>query len=96
MRKNCFSYPVETADGAFGESEVLAETLRKAAGSDAPRVLIVADMSVVQRTEGLGAEIGRYVQRHGIQLAGSPVGIAAGEKIKSDGLKSAVTIASAR
>ena len=95
MRKNCFSYPVETTDGAFGESDVLAETLRKVVGSDEPRVLIVADMNVVQRTEGLGAEIGRYVKRHGIQLAGSPVVIAAGEKIKADGLKSAVTIASA-
>lgn len=95
MRKNCFSYPVETADGAFGESEVLAETLRKAAGSDAPRVLIVADMNVVQKTEGLGALIGRYVKRHNIQLAGSPVVLAAGEKVKSDSLKSALTVAAA-
>lgn len=95
MRKNCFSYPVETVDGAFGESEVLAETIRKAAGSDAPRVLIVADMNVVQRSEGLGSRIGSYVKRHGIQLAGSPVVVAGGEKIKADSLKSAVGMASA-
>lgn len=95
MRKNCFSYPVETADGAFGDSDVLADTLRKVAGSDEPRVLIVADLNVVQRTEGLGAEIGRYVQRNGIQLAGSPVVVAAGEKIKADSLKTALRIVSA-
>ena len=95
MRKNCCTYPVETADGAFEESDVLAGALRAAAGQDSPRVLIVADMNVVQRTAGLGAAIGRYVQRHGIRLAGSPVVVAAGEKIKADNLKSALKIVSA-
>lgn len=94
MQKNCFSYPVEFVEDAFGESDVLANTLRKVTGSDEPKVLIVADMNVVQRIEGLGTKIGRYVQEHGIRLAGSPVVIAGGEKIKADNLQSALRIVS--
>ena len=95
MQKSCFSYPVEFTDDAFGESPVLAETLKKASGSENPRVLIVADLNVVQRTEGLGAKIGRYVQAHGICLAGSPVVMAGGEKVKADNLQSALNVVSA-
>ena len=94
MQKNCFSYPVEFAEDAFGASDVLANTLKKVTGSDEPKVLIVADMNVVQRIEGLGSKIGRYVQEHGIRLAGSPVVIAGGEKIKADNLQSALKIVS--
>ena len=94
MRKNCFSYPVEFAEDAFGGSAVLADTLRKVTGSDEPKVLIVADMNVVQHTEGLGSKIGRYVQEHKICLAGSPVVIGGGEKIKADNLQSALKIVS--
>ncbi|MBQ0032945.1 MAG: iron-containing alcohol dehydrogenase [bacterium] len=94
MQKNCFSYPIEFAEDAFGESDVLANTLRKVTGSDEPKVLIVADMNVVQRIEGLGTKIGHYVQEHGIRLAGSPVVIAGGEKIKADNLQSALKIVS--
>ena len=94
MQKSCFSYPVEFTDDAFGESDVLADTLRKVTGSDEPKVLIVADMNVVQRTEGLGSKIGRYVQGHKIRLAGSPVVIGGGEKIKADNLQSALKIVS--
>ena len=57
-------------------------------------MLIVADMNVVQRTEGLGSKIGRYVQGHKIRLAGSPVVIGGGEKIKADNLQSALKIVS--
>ena len=81
------------ADDAFGESDVLADVLRKASGTDSTRVLIVADMNVVQRTAGLGAKIGRYVQGHGLCLADSPVVVAAGEKIKADGLRSMIHMA---
>lgn len=95
MQKNCFSYPVEFVEDAFGESPVLAETLRKVTGSDSPKALIVADLNVVQRTEGLGQKIGRYVQKHGIVLAGSPVVLAGGEKVKTDNLQSALKIVSA-
>ena len=83
MQKSCYSYPVEFVEDVFGESSVLADLLKKATGSDEPKVLIVADMNVVQRTEGLGTKIGRYVQAHGIRLAGSPVVIAGGERINS-------------
>ena len=94
MQKSCFSYPVEFTEDAFGESAVLADTLRKVTGSDEPKVLIIADMNVVQRTEGLGSRIGRYVQEHRIRLAGSPVVIGGGEKVKADNLQSAMKIVS--
>ena len=95
MQKSCFSYPVEFAEDVFGASAVLADTLKKVTGSDSPKVLIVADMNVVQRTEGLGTRIGRYVQEHGIRLAGSPVVVAGGEKVKADNLQSALKVVSA-
>ena len=95
MQKSCFSYPVEFCEDAFGESAVLADVLKKVTGSEEPKVLIVADMNVVQRTEGLGSRIGRYVQGHGIRLAGSPVVIAGGEKVKADSLQSALKVVSA-
>ena len=95
MQKSCFGYPVEFADDVFGDSAVLAQALKKVTGSETPRILIVADQNVVQRTEGLGSKIGRYVQAHGIVLAGSPVVISGGEKIKADNLQSALQVVSA-
>ena len=94
MQKNCFSYPVEFAEDAFGASDVVAKALKRITGSDEPKVLIVADMNVVQRVEGLGSRIGRYVQEHGIRLAGSPVVIGGGEKVKADNLQSALKVVS--
>ena len=90
-----FDYPVEFVEDAFGESPVLAETLKKVTGSEKPRIMIVADLNVVQRTEGLGSKIGRYFNEHGIQLAGSPVVVAGGEKIKVDNLQCALKVMSA-
>lgn len=96
MRKNSYPYPVEFAEDVFNvENETLAVILRTVTGADKPRVMIVADMNVVQHSEGLGTKIGRYVQAHGIQLTGSPVVIAGGEKVKSDDLQSVVNIVSA-
>ena len=95
MQKSCFGYPVEFADDVFGESDVLANVLKKVTRSESPKVLIVADMNVVQRTEGLGTKIGRYVQAHGIQLIGNPVVVAGGEKIKADNLQCALKVVSA-
>ena len=96
MRKNSLSYPVEFTTDVFGkDNDVLAETLRKVTGSERPRMMLVADMNVVQHTEGLGTRIGAYVQEHGIELAASPVVIAGGEKIKCDSLRSAVQVVSA-
>ncbi len=95
MRKNSYPYPVEFAEDAFdAENETLAGVLQAVTGVDHPRVMIVADLNVVQHVEGLGTKIGRYVQTHGITLADSPVVIAGGEKIKCDGLRSVMNIVS--
>ena len=96
MQKSCLNCPVEFAEDAFGESPKLAELLSGLGGeSGMPKVLIVADANVVQRTEGIGARIGKYVQTHGISLAGSPVVLSGGEKIKADNLQSALKVMSA-
>ena len=95
MQKKCFSYPVEFVEDVFGDSAVLADVLKKVTGAEQPKILIVADLNVVQRTEGLGSKIGRYVQAHGLCLAGSPVVTAGGEKIKADNLQSVLKIVSA-
>ncbi len=93
MRKNSYPYPVEFAEDAFNaENETLAGVLQTVTGVAHPRAMIVADLNVVQHVEGLGTKIGRYVQTHGITLADSPVVIAGGEKIKSDGLQSVMSI----
>ena len=95
MHKNCLAYPVEFAKDAFGESDALAKMLIGGReGPAAPRVFIVADQNVVQRTEGLGTKIGRYVRTHGIELAGSPVIVAGGEKSKLDDMQSVLMVAS--
>ena len=96
MRKNSLSYPVEFTTDVFGkDNDALAEMLRRVTGSERPRVMLVADMNVVQHADGLGTKIGAYVQAHGIELAAAPVVIAGGEKIKCDSLRSAVQVVSA-
>lgn len=82
MPKNCLSYPVEFVEDVFGASAKLAETVGSA------KVLLVADLNVVQRTENLGTRIGTYVQEHGLTLAGAPVVIAGGERVKMDNFQS--------
>ena len=59
MRKNYLNYPVEFVQNVFGESNALSEVLKSTAGRDCPKLLIVADANVVQRTENLGVNIGR-------------------------------------
>ncbi len=95
MQKNCFNYPVEFVQDAFGASPVLAETLKKVTGLENPKILIVADLNVVQHNEGLGSKIGHYFQEHGLCLAGSPVVISGGEKVKTDNLQSVLKIVEA-
>jgi len=96
MRKNSLNYPVEFTTDVFGkDNDVLAQTLRKITGAESPRIMLVADMNVVQHTEGLGTKIGAYVQAHGIVLASAPVVIAGGEKVKCDNLRSAMEVVSA-
>lgn len=89
MQKNSLKYPVEFVDGAFGESAVLADIVK------GRKVLLVADNNVVQHSEGLGTRIGAYVRAHGIELAGAPVVMAGGERIKTDNLQSAMRVVTA-
>lgn len=90
------TYPIRISPDLFAvENMTVAETLREVTGAVKPRVLLVADANVVQRTEGLGTRIGKYVQTHGIELAGAPVVLCGGEKIKSDNLQSVMRIVTA-
>ena len=89
-------YPIRFAEDAFADgNETLVSTRREVTGDENPRVLLVADGNVVQRTEGLGTRIGRYVQAYGIKLAAPPVVIGGGEKIKADNFKSVTDIVNA-
>ena len=55
-------YPIKVVEDAFAEGgAALAETLKAVTGSEAPRVAVVADSNVVQRTDGLGRQMGRVV-----------------------------------
>ena len=90
------SFPIRISENLFDvENLTVAETLREATGSDRPRVMLVADANVVQRTDGLGTRIGKYVRTHGIELAGAPVVLGGGEKIKTDNLQSVLRIVAA-
>jgi hypothetical protein len=89
-------FPVKVTEDVFAEENpVLAEALREVTGQSRPKVALIADMNVVQRTENLGLKIGRYFQVHGITLAASPVVITAGERIKIDNFQSAAMVGSA-
>ena len=82
------------AEDVFGENNaILADTLRAVTGSGNPRIMLVADMNVVQHTEGLGTKIGRYVKANGIELMASPVVLPGGEKVKCDALRCAFRVA---
>jgi 3-dehydroquinate synthase len=84
------------AEDVFGENNTaLADTLRAVTGSGNPRIMLVADMNVVQHTEGLGTKIGRYVKANGIELMASPVVLPGGEKVKCDALRCAFRVATA-
>jgi len=87
-------YPIQVVEDAFAEgNEVLSDALKALSAAEAPRVALVADANVVQRTEGLGRKIGRYFQAHGIALASSPVVVSGGEKAKADNFQSAILVA---
>lgn len=94
--KRASGYEVVFAEGAFDEgSDALAAVLRKVTGAERPRVMLVADMNVVQHTQGLGRRIGAYMQAHGLDLAGQPVVIPGGEKAKFDDMRGALRVAAA-
>lgn len=90
------SFPIRISEDLFDvENTIVVETLREVTGVEKPRVMLVADANVVQRTEGLGTRIGKYVQAHGIELAGAPVVLSGGEKIKTDNFQSVFRITTA-
>lgn len=78
MPRNCLSYPVEFVEDVFGENDVLAKFV---AGR---KILLVADQNVVQHTEGLGTRIGAYIKNHALVLAGTPIVMPGGERLKND------------
>lgn len=87
---------IKIQKGVFDpENGTLAETMRDAAESSSPRVLIVADSNVVQRTRNLGVRIGRYFKDHDIQIAIAPSIVGGGEKIKSDDFATVFSVVSA-
>ncbi len=89
-------FPIRISEDLFdvGNTTVI-ETLREVTGAEKPRVMLVADSNVVQRTEGLGTRIGKYVQEHGLVLAGAPVVLGGGEKIKVDNYQSVLRVMTA-
>ena len=87
-------YPIKVVEDAFAEGgAALAETLKAVTGSETPRVAVVADSNVVQRTDGLGRKMGKFFQDNSITLAASPVVISGGEKMKADNMQSAMLVA---
>lgn len=95
-KKTDGAWPVKVTEDVFGEeNSLLAETLKEVSQADSPRVALVADMNVVQRTEDLGRKIGRYFQAHGITLVAKPVVLSGGEKIKTDNFLSTTLVANA-
>lgn len=87
-------YPVEFIKDAFAEgADQLAALLAKLAGEQPYKLLLVADQNVVSRTDGLGLKIGKFIQGQGIRLASRAIVLGGGEKIKADGLQSAMRVA---
>ena len=89
-------YSVHVLEDAFvAGAEALLAALREASGSENPRVFVVADSNVVQRTEALGSKMGRFLQERGLEIAARPVMLAGGEKIKSDRFASTTLVMNA-
>ena len=85
--------PCEYAEDAFGAgAEKLSGMIGKVLGGKG-RLMLVADYNVVQRNQDLGSKIGAFVKANGFELAGKPVVIGGGEKIKCDGFQSAGKVA---
>ena len=75
--------PVRFVDEVFGPSDaVTLAMLREVAGVENPRIVVVADGNVVQRTPKLGVRMGKYIHDNGIVLAAPPVLLNCGEKVK--------------
>lgn len=77
------------------DNPLLSDTLKSVAGSDGPRMMLVADANAVNRMPGIGTAIGRYITKYGITLAGKAMLIGGGEKIKCDDMQTARRIMNA-
>lgn len=76
---------IKIADGLFEEGNtIFADAIREATGQESPRIFLVADANVVQKTEQLGVKIGRTLSAAGMEIAGSPVILPGGERVKND------------
>jgi 3-dehydroquinate synthase len=76
---------IKIAEGLFEEGNaIFADSIREAMGQESPRIFLVADANVVQKTEHLGVKIGRAFSAAGMEIAGSPVILSGGERIKND------------
>lgn len=89
MQKNSLKYPVEFVEDLFGEGSPLSSFV----GSH--RLFLVADQNVVQHSPGLGTKIGAFVKANSLTLAGAPVVLAGGERIKMDNFQSVSQLAEA-
>ena len=79
-------YSVKFTRDMFGDDNgLLAETLC-ADGKSEPRVVLVADRAVVEKTPELGRKIGKYFKDHGIKLVAKPYVATGGEINKTNGM----------
>lgn len=87
---------VEMTENLFSpENKTLVEVLKGFAGDETPRVVLIADQNIVVRQPKIGTAIGAYLKAHGIELAGKPVLLAGGERVKGDNFASASEVLSA-
>ncbi len=94
--KNAGVAEIAIVENVFGDAdETTAAILKNAAQDEHPRVFVVADANVVQRTDGLGSRIGRYFKANALELAAPPFIAPGGEKTKNDGFQSALALANA-
>lgn len=91
--ENKKSYTVSFIDDLFNEENAeFFDILRSLSKSETPSVLLVADQNVVQKTQSLGTRIGKYFQKYGVKMVSVPVVLSGGEKNKSDGFQSVMTL----
>ena len=76
---------IRVGKGLFEDGNgVFVDTLREISGKKDPKVFLVADANVVQKTDQLGVKIGRMLSSAGIEIAGSPMILPGGERVKND------------
>ena len=79
-------YGVKFTRDMFGDENGILAELLGADGKAEPRVMLVADRAVVEKTPELGRKIGKYFKDHGIKLASRPFVVNGGEINKTNGM----------